>query len=67
METDTSGSLLWLSTAPTQRSIKLLRTIVYFADLGMIKDVRPVGGGLIISSEVKVMLASVSASGSMFG
>lgn len=67
VETDTSGSLLWLSTAPTQRSIKLLRTIVYFADLGMIKDVRPVGGGLIFSSEVKVMLASVSASGSMFG
>lgn len=67
METDTSGSLLWLSTAPTQRSIKLLRTIVYFADLGMIKDVRPVGGGLIFSSEVKVMMASVSASGSMFG
>lgn len=65
VETDTTGSLLWLSTAATQRFIKLLRTTVYFADLGMIKDVRPVGGGLIISSEVKVMLASVSASGSM--
>lgn len=67
VETDTSGSSLWLSTAPTQRFIKLLRTVVYFADLGMIKDVRPVGGGLIFSSEVKVMLASVAASGSMFG